>query len=110
VVVSTAVTVAVLVVVFAGVLPKVAGYSEAWSSIRRLPAGYLVALVVATAVNLAVYVWPLQAAVGILATGVAVAAFAVVLGSERGARTVGGWADRLARPLARRPVHGRPLT
>jgi len=198
VVVSTAVTVAVLVVVLAGVLPEVAGYSEAWSSIRQLPAGYLVALVVATAVNLAVYVWPLQAAlpglgygpgfvvrqtsfaisntvpaggavglgvqygmldgygfgagaaagaiaivsvlnvlatlvmpvlgvvallaggavegtsvllaaVGVLATGVAVAAFAVVLGSEHGARTVGGWADRLARPLARRLVHGRPL-
>ena len=195
---STAVTVAVLVVVLAGVLPEVAGYSEAWSSTRQLPAGYLVALVVATAVNLAVYVWPLQAAlpglgygpgfvvrqtsfaisntvpaggavglgvqygmldgygfgagaaagaiaivsvlnvlatlvmpvlgvvallaggavegtsvllaaVGVLATGVAVAAFAVVLGSEHGARTVGGWADRLARPLARRLVHGRPL-
>ena len=60
--VSTAVTVAVLAVVFLGVFPKVADYSEAWSAIRRLPAGYLAALVLATVVNLAVYVWPLQAA------------------------------------------------
>jgi hypothetical protein len=62
--VSTAVTVAVLAVVFAGLFPKVADYSEAWSSIRRLPIGYLIALVVATVVNLAVYVWPLQVALG----------------------------------------------
>ena len=61
-VISAAVTVAVLVVVFLGVFPKVANYSEAWSSIQQLPVGYLVALAVATVVNGAVYVWPLQAA------------------------------------------------
>jgi uncharacterized membrane protein YbhN (UPF0104 family) len=61
-VVSTVVTVAVLVVVFAGIFPKVADYSQAWSSIQRMPSAYVVALVVATVVNLAVYVWPLQAA------------------------------------------------
>ena len=61
-VVSTAITVAVLVVVFVGVFPKVADYSEAWSAIQQMPTAYLVALVVATVVNLAVYVWPLQAA------------------------------------------------
>ena len=60
-VVSTAVTVAVLVVVFVGVFPKVADYSEAWSSIQQMPTAYVVALVVATLVNLAVYIWPLQA-------------------------------------------------
>jgi uncharacterized protein (TIRG00374 family) len=197
-VVSTAVTVAVLVVVFVGIFPKVADYSEAWSSIQQMPTAYVVALVVATLVNLAVYVWPLQAAlpglgygpgfvvrqtsfaisnavpaggavglgvqygmldsygfgagaaagaiaivsvfnvfailvmpvigvvallaggvveetyllmagVGILAIGVAVVAFAVVLRSERGARTVGGWADRLAAPLTRRFAHGRSV-
>jgi uncharacterized protein (TIRG00374 family) len=62
IVVSTAVTVAVLVVVFVGIFPKVADYSQAWSSIQQMPAGSVVALIVATLVNLAVYVWPLQAA------------------------------------------------
>ena len=60
--ISSAVTVAVLVVVFVGIFPKVADYSEAWSSIQRMPTAYVVALVVATVVNVAVYVWPLQAA------------------------------------------------
>jgi uncharacterized protein (TIRG00374 family) len=195
-VVSTGITLAVLAVVFVGIFPKVAGYSEAWSSIRGLPAAYLVALVVATVANLAVYVWPLQAAlpglgygpgfvvrqtsfaisnavpaggavglgvqygmldsygfgagaaagaiaivsvfnafatlvtpvlgvlallasgvvegtylllavVGTLAVGAAVVAFAVVLRSERGARSVGRWADRIADPLLRRLRHGR---
>ena len=193
--VSAAVTVAVLAVVFLGIFPKVADYSEAWSAIQQMPTGYLVALVVATGVNLAVYVWPLQAAlpglgygpgfvvrqtsfaisnavpaggavglgvqygmldsygfaagaaasaiaivsvfnvfatlvmpvvgvlallasgvvdgtyllvavIGVLAIGVAVVAFTMVLRSERGARTVGGWADRLANPLTRRLGHG----
>jgi hypothetical protein len=197
-VVSTVVTVAVLVVVFAGIFPKVADYSQAWSSIQRMPSAYVVALVVATVVNLAVYVWPLQAAlpglrygpgfvvrqtsfaisnavpaggaiglglqygmlnsygfgagaaagaiaivsvfnvfatlvmpvvgvlallasgvvegtyvliaaVGVLAIGVSVVAFTMVLRSERGARTVGHWADRLADPLTRRLRHGRKV-
>jgi uncharacterized protein (TIRG00374 family) len=197
-VVSAAVTVAVLAVVFLGIFPKVANYSEAWSAIQQMPTGYLVALVVATVVNLAVYVWPLQAAlpglgygpgfvvrqtsfaisnavpaggavglgvqygmldsygfaagaaasaiaivsvfnvfatmvmpvigvlallasgvvdgtyllmagIGVLAIGVAVVAATMVLRSERGARTVGGWADRLANPLARRLRHGRTV-
>ena len=60
--VSSAVTVAVLVVVFVGIFPKVADYSDAWSSIQQMPTAYVVALVVATVVNVAVYVWPLQAA------------------------------------------------
>jgi uncharacterized protein (TIRG00374 family) len=198
IVISTAVTVAVLVVVFVGIFPKVADYSEAWSAIQQMPTSYVVALVAATVVNLVVYVWPLQAAlpglgygpgfvvrqtsfaisnavpaggavglgvqygmldsygfgagaaasaiaivsvfnvfatlvmpvlgvvallasgvvegtyllmaaVGILAIGVAVVAFAVVLRSERGARTVGGWADRLVNPLMRRLAHGRSV-
>jgi uncharacterized protein (TIRG00374 family) len=53
------------------------------------------------------YVW--MAAIGILAIVVAVVAFAMVLRSERGARTVGRWADRLVNPLARRLAHGRPV-
>jgi uncharacterized protein (TIRG00374 family) len=198
IVVSTAVTVAVLAVVFLGIFPKVADYSEAWSSIQRMPTAYVVALVVATVVNLTVYVWPLQAAlpglgygpgfvvrqtsfaisnavpaggavglgvqygmldsygygaaaaasaiaivsvfnvfatlvmpvlgvmallasgevdgtyllmaaIGIAAIGVAVAAFALVLRSERGARMVGHRAERLVNPLTRRLRHGRSV-
>jgi uncharacterized protein (TIRG00374 family) len=197
-VISSAVTVAVLLIVFVGIFPKVADYSEAWSSIQQMPTAYAVALLVATVVNLAVYVWPLQAAlpglgygpgfvvrqtsfaisnavpaggavglglqygmldsygfgagaaasaiaivsvfnvfatlvmpvlgvvallasgaveetyllvaaIGILAVGVAVVAAVVVLRSERGARTVGRWADRLVKPLTRRLAHGRSV-
>jgi uncharacterized protein (TIRG00374 family) len=197
-VVSSAVTLAVLLVVFAGVFPKVADYSQAWSSIQQMPTAYVAALVVATVVNLTAYVWPMQAAlpglgygagfvvrqtsftisnavpaggavglgvqygmldsygfgagaaagaiaivsvfnllatlvmpalgvlallasgavegsfvlaaaIGILAAGVAVVAFTVVLRSERGARTVGRRADRLVDPSARRFAHGRSL-
>jgi hypothetical protein len=36
-VVSSAVTVAVLLVVFVGIFPQVADYSQAWSSIQQLP-------------------------------------------------------------------------
>jgi uncharacterized protein (TIRG00374 family) len=198
IVVSTAVTVVVLLVVFVGIFPKVADYSEAWSSIQQMPTTYVVALVVATVLNVAVYVWPLQAAlpglgygpgfvvrqtsfaisnavpaggavglgvqygmldsygfgagaaasaiaivsvfnvfatlvmpvigvlallaggvvegtyllmaaIGVVAIVVGVVAFAVVLRSERGARRVGHWADRLAHPLTRRVGHGRTL-
>jgi uncharacterized membrane protein YbhN (UPF0104 family) len=48
VVVSAAITVAVLVVVFVGIFPKFADYSDAWSSIQQVPTAYLVALAVAT--------------------------------------------------------------
>ena len=198
IVISTVVTVVVLLVVFVGIFPKVADYSEAWSSIQQMPTGYVVALILATVANLAVYVWPLQAALpglgygpgfvvrqtsfaisnavpaggavglgvqygmldsygfgagatasaiaivsvfnvfatlvmpvlgvlallasgvvegsylllaalGLLAVGVAVIAFAVVLRSEHGARTVGRWADRLVDPLTRRLGHGRSV-
>src|SRR4029434_2060655 len=57
-----AITVIVLVVVFLGIFPKVADYSQAWASIQQMPTAYVVALGVATLVNLAVYVSPLQAA------------------------------------------------
>jgi len=60
--VLSAATVAILVAVFAGVLPRFAHYSQAWSSIQRIPNAYLIALVAAAAVNIAVGAWPLQAA------------------------------------------------
>jgi uncharacterized protein (TIRG00374 family) len=58
----SAVTVAVLAAVFLGVFPRFAHYSQAWSSIQRIPTEYLVGLVAAAAVNIAVGAWPLQAA------------------------------------------------
>jgi uncharacterized protein (TIRG00374 family) len=58
----SAVTVAVLVAVFAGVLPRFAHYSQAWSSIQRIPPTFLAGLVVAAIANIAVGAWPLQAA------------------------------------------------
>jgi uncharacterized membrane protein YbhN (UPF0104 family) len=197
-VVSATITVVVLVVVFLGIFPKVADYSEAWSSIQQMPTAYVVALVAVAMVNVAVYVWPMQAAlpglgygpgfvvrqtsfaisnavpaggavglgvqygmldsygfgagavasaiaivsvfnvfatlvmpvlgvvallasgvvegsyvlvaaIGVLAIVVAVVAFAVVLRSESGARTVGRWADRLVNPLTRRLARGRTI-
>jgi len=59
---ATAVTVGVLVVVFAGVFPRFAHYSQAWSSIERISAGFLAGLAFAAAANIAVGAWPLQAA------------------------------------------------
>jgi uncharacterized protein (TIRG00374 family) len=56
------VTVAVLVAVFAGVFPRFAHYSQAWSSIQRIPGAALVGLVAAATVNILVGAWPLQAA------------------------------------------------
>jgi uncharacterized protein (TIRG00374 family) len=61
-VIASAVTVGVLAAVFAGVFPRFAHYSQAWSSIQRIPAGYLVALAVAAVANIAIGAWPLQAA------------------------------------------------
>ncbi|WP_446220870.1 hypothetical protein [Micromonospora sp. IBHARD004] len=57
----SAVTVAVLVAVFVGAFPRFADYSQAWASIQRMPAAYLVALVGAAVVNLAAGAWQLQA-------------------------------------------------
>jgi uncharacterized protein (TIRG00374 family) len=59
---GTAITVAVLAIVFVGVFPKFARYSEALSAIQRMPAAYVASLVLAAVVNVAVGAWPLQAA------------------------------------------------
>jgi uncharacterized protein (TIRG00374 family) len=56
------VTVGVLAAVFAGVFPRFAHYSQAWSSIQRIPAGYLLALAAAAVANIAIGAWPVQAA------------------------------------------------
>jgi hypothetical protein len=44
------VTIGVLLLVFAGVLPRFAHYSEAWSSIRQMPVEFLLGLAVAALV------------------------------------------------------------
>ena len=67
--VLSAATLAVLLVVFVGIFPQVAGYAQAWSSIQRMPTAYVVALVVTTAVYLGAYAWPLQAALPGLSFG-----------------------------------------
>jgi uncharacterized membrane protein YbhN (UPF0104 family) len=59
---ASVVTVGVLVAVFAGVFPRFAEYSQAWSAIQRIPAAFVIALVVAAVVNIAVSAWPVQAA------------------------------------------------
>jgi uncharacterized protein (TIRG00374 family) len=61
-VVLSAASLAVLLVVFVGIFPQVGNYALAWSSIQQMPTAYVAALVVATAVYLAAYAWPLQAA------------------------------------------------
>jgi putative heme transporter len=61
-VVAVAVTLGVLLAVFAGVFPRFAHYSQGWSSIQRIPAAFVIAIVAAAVVNIAVSAWPLQAA------------------------------------------------
>jgi uncharacterized protein (TIRG00374 family) len=57
------VTLVVLVIVFLGIFPQFASYKDAWTAIKEMTAPWLVALVIACAVNIFVYVWPFQAAV-----------------------------------------------
>ena len=61
-IVAGAVTLVTLVLVFAVVLPQLADYGEAWEAIQDMGAPALALLVVATVANIAVYVWPYQAA------------------------------------------------
>jgi uncharacterized membrane protein YbhN (UPF0104 family) len=60
--VVSVVTLVVLAAVFAGVFPRFAHYSQALSSIQRIPPGFLAGLVAAALVNIAVGALPLQAA------------------------------------------------
>ncbi len=56
------ITLAVLVVVFVGIFPKFANYGDAWASIQQMSIGSLVALGLATLLNIVVYVFPYMAA------------------------------------------------
>lgn len=56
-------TLAVLAIVFVGIIPKIGSYSEAWQAIRAIPVGLLVLLVVSVVVMIVVYVLPYLAAI-----------------------------------------------
>ncbi len=56
------VTVIVLIIVFVGIFPKFANYSEAWSSIQQMSVGSLLLFGAATVANIIIYVFPYQAA------------------------------------------------
>jgi uncharacterized protein (TIRG00374 family) len=62
-VVGTIITLAVLVIVFVGILPQFASYGEAWDAITAMTAGWIVALIAACLINLFVYVWPFLVAI-----------------------------------------------
>ena len=61
-VIALIVTLVVLVVVFAVVLPQLGDYDDAWQAIQDLSAGWLAALLAVTVVNIVIYVFPYQAA------------------------------------------------
>lgn len=61
-IVAGVVTLAVIVLVFVVIFPQFADYGAAWDAIQQMSAGAVVALIVATVVNVVVYVWPFQAA------------------------------------------------
>lgn len=61
--IAGAITVVTLVIVFAGILPKLGNYSEAWDSVQSMSNIDKAALITAIIVNLWVYVFPLMAAI-----------------------------------------------
>lgn len=61
-VVAGLITLVVLIVVFFGIFPKFANYSEAWSSIQEMSTASLILFGIATVANIIIYVFPYQAA------------------------------------------------
>src|SRR5215831_16108288 len=62
-IIGAIVTLVVLVIVFLGIFPQFASYSDAWTAIQEMTAPWIVALVIACIANIGIYVWPFQAAV-----------------------------------------------
>lgn len=58
---GAAISVCLILFIFLGVIPQFANYSDAWTAIKGMSAGWLVAIVVAATVNQISYVWPYQA-------------------------------------------------
>lgn len=61
--IAGAITIVTLIIVFAGILPKLGNYSEALDSVQGMTTWNKLALLLAIAVNLWVYVFPLMAAI-----------------------------------------------
>ncbi len=59
--VGLVISVGLILVIFLGVIPQFANYSEAWDAIQKMSPGWWVALGIATVVNQMSYVWPYQA-------------------------------------------------
>ena len=68
-VLSGVVTLATLVIVFMVIFPQFADYDAAWAAIQAMSAGAVVALLLATLLNLIVYAWPFPAASRLLRYG-----------------------------------------
>jgi putative heme transporter len=56
-----AISLGLILVIFLGVIPQFADYSEAWTAIQKMSPGWWVALALATVFNQMSYVWPYQA-------------------------------------------------
>lgn len=56
------VTVAVLGIIFLGILPQFTNYADAWDALQRIETLGLIVLSLGVLVNVLVYVWPYQAA------------------------------------------------
>lgn len=61
-VVAGLVTVVVLAIVFAGILPKFGNYADAWDAIKNMSAAQLAVLALSVVVSICVYVFPFQVA------------------------------------------------
>jgi putative heme transporter len=62
-IIAGVITVVTLIIVFAGILPKLGNYSDAWDAVQAMSNVDKAALLVAIVVNLWVYVFPLMAAI-----------------------------------------------
>lgn len=61
-VIAAIVTIVVLIIVFAGILPKFGNYSEAWDAIKDMSTAELGILIASVAFSIIVYVFPFQVA------------------------------------------------
>ena len=70
-VIATLVTLVVLVIVFAGILPKFGNYADAWNQIKDMSLEQLAVLTASVVFSIVVYVFPFQAALPHLRYGTA---------------------------------------
>jgi len=60
--IATGLTIVVIVLVFAVVLPSLGNYSDAWTAIQGMSVGWVVALALFTVAVILIYPWPFQVA------------------------------------------------